>query len=126
MGSTKLTAGLTINLQDPTLMQIYQHVGLALATSMVSWLALIWQAGWLIRAGRLNGTATKVILKAGIAAALMAAGVHFCLPLLDVVFVHEWMIMIFSVFMGTSLYLIAGHLLGLTKALLASIKEQRA
>ena len=108
------------------LMQIYQHVGLALATSLVSWLALIWQAGWLVRAGRLNGTATKVILKAGIAAAVMAAGVYFCLPLLYVVFVHDWMIMIFSVFMGTSLYLIAGHLLGLTKALLASIKEQRA
>ena len=42
--------------------------GSALATSLVSWLALIWQAGWLVRAGRLNGKATKVILKAGLAA----------------------------------------------------------
>ena len=61
-------------------MQIYQHVGLALATSLVSWLALIWQAGWLVRAGRLNGKATKVILKAGLAAAVMVVGLHLCLP----------------------------------------------
>ena len=107
------------------LMQIYQHVGLALATSLVSWLALIWQAGWLVRAGRLNGKATKVILKAGLAAAVVAVGLYLCLPWLYVAFISESVIMIFSVVMGTSLYLIAGHLLGLTKAFLVSAKEQR-
>ena len=108
------------------LMQIYQHVGLALATSLVSWLALIWQAGWLVRAGRLNGKATKVILKAGLAAAVMAFGLYFCLPWLNAAFFSESAIMIFSVVLGASLYLVAGHLLGLTKALLVSVKEQRA
>ncbi|MGB1528746.1 MAG: lipid II flippase MurJ, partial [Candidatus Puniceispirillaceae bacterium] len=107
------------------LMQIYQHVGLALATSLVSWLALIWQAGWLVRAGRLNGKATKVILKAGLASCVMAVGLYLCLPWLYVAFISESVIMIFSVVMGTSLYLIAGHLLGLTKAFLVSAKEQR-
>ena len=108
------------------LMQIYQHVGLALATSLVSWLALIWQAGWLVRAGRLNSIATRVILKTGLAAAVMAAGLHLCLPWLDVAFVSESMIMIVSVVIGASLYLISGHLLGLTKAFLFSVKEQSA
>ena len=96
------------------LMQIYQHVGLALATSLVSWLTLIWQAGWLVRAGRLNGKATKVILKAGLAAAVMAVGLYLCLPWLFVTFVSESVIMIFSVVIGTSLYLIAGHLLAVS------------
>ena len=73
----------------------------------------------------LNGKATKVILKAGLAAAVMAVGLHLCLPWLYVAFISESVIMIFSVVMGTSLYLIAGHLLGLTKAFLVSAKEQR-
>ena len=120
-----VSVGLNIVL-SLALMQIYQHVGLALSTSLVSWLALIWQAGWLVGAGRLNGIATKVILKAGLAASVMAAGLYLCLPWLYVVFISESVIMIFSVVMGTSLYLIVGHLLGLTKALLISMKEQRA
>ena len=105
------------------LMQVYQHVGLALATSLVSWLALIWQAGWLARAGRLNGIATRVILKSGLAAVVMATGLYLCLPWLNVIFVSESTIMVFSVVVGASLYLISGHLLGLTKALLDSIEE---
>ena len=57
---------------------------------------------------------------------VMAAGLYLCLPWLYVVFISESVIMIFSVVVGTSLYLIAGHLLGLTKDLLVSVKEQRA
>ena len=120
-----VSVGLNIVL-SLALMQIYQHVGLALATSLVSWITVIWQAGWLVKAGRLNGIATNVILKAGLSAAVMAAGLYLCLPWLYVVFISESVIMIFSVVMGTSLYLFAGHLLGLTKDLLVSVKEQRA
>ena len=120
-----VSVGLNIVL-SLALMQIYQHVGLALATSLVSWITVIWQAGWLVKAGRLNGIATKVILKAGLAAAAMAAGLYLCLPLLYVAFISESVIMIFSVVLGTSLYMISGHLLGLTKAFLVSAKEQRA
>ena len=123
--TSSVSVGLNIVL-SLVLMQIYQHVGLALATSLVSWLALIWQAGWLVKAGRLNGIATKVILKAGLAASVMATGLYLCLPWQYAAFVSEQVIMIFSVVMGTSLYLIAGHLLGLTKSFLNSVKEQRA
>ncbi len=108
------------------LMQFYKHVGLALATSLVSWLALLWQAGWLVRAGRLNGIATKIILKASLAATVMAAGLYLCLPWLYLAFVSESMIMILSVVIGATLYLVVAHLLGLIKVLLASAKEQRA
>ncbi len=120
-----VSVGLNIVL-SLVLMQIYQHVGLALATSLVSWLTLFWQAGWLVKAGRLNGIATKVILKAGLSAAVMAAGLYLSLPWMYLVFISESVIMISSVVIGTSLYLIAGHLLGLTKDLFVSVKEQRA
>tara|TARA_Y100000591_G_scaffold312475_1_gene316950 strand:- start:149 stop:1723 length:1575 start_codon:yes stop_codon:yes gene_type:complete len=119
-----VSVGLNIVL-SLALMQIYQHVGLALATSLVSWLTLIWQAGWLVKAGRLNGIATKVILKAGLSAAVMATGLKLCLPWLYFVFISEAVIMIFSVVMGISFYLSAGYLLGLTKDLVVSVKEQR-
>jgi hypothetical protein len=65
------------------------------------------------------------MLKSGLAATVMAVGLYLCLPWLYVVFISELVIMIFSVVMGTSLYLISGHLLGLTKAFLVSAKEQR-
>jgi putative peptidoglycan lipid II flippase len=120
-----VSVGLNIIL-SLALMRIYQHVGLALATSLVSWLALFWQAGWLVKAERLNGIAISIVLKAGLAAAVMAAGLYLCLPWLYVAFVSASMIMICSVIIGTSLYLIAAHLLGLTKALFVSVKEQRA
>ena len=125
LGTSCVAVGLNIVL-SLALMQIYQHVGLALATSLVLWLALIWQAGWLVSAGRLNGTATLVILKASLAAVVMAMALYLCLPWLYAASISETMIMIFSVVMGASLYLIVGHLLGLTKAFLVSVKEQRA
>ena len=120
-----VSVGLNIVL-SLVLMQIYQHVGLALATSLVSWLALIWQVGWLVRAGRLNGIAIKVILKAILAASMMAASLYFCLPWLYIGFISESMIMVFSVVLGASVYMIVGHFLGLTKAFLFNLKEQRA
>ena len=62
------------------LMQIYQHVGLALATSLVSWLAFIWQAAWLAQARRLDGASLMVVLKAAFASGIMAAGLYAALP----------------------------------------------
>ena len=61
-----------------------------------------------------------------LAATVMSVGLYLCLPWLYVAFISESVIMMFSVVMGTSLYLIAGHLLGLTRAFLVSLKEQRA
>ena len=74
----------------------------------------------------MNGIAIRVILKAGLSATAMAVGLYLSLPWLKLTFVSESMIMISSVVMGISLYLVSGHLLGLTKALLVSVKEQRA
>ena len=54
----------------------------------------------------------------------MAVGLYLCLPWLYVAFILSLVIMIFSVVMGTSLYLIAGHLLGLTKAFLSAQKNK--
>ena len=108
------------------LMQIYQHVGLALATSLVSWLVLIWQAGWLACVGRLNGSAVTIIFKAVVAAAVMAAGLYLALSYLYLILSSDFIIMVCSVILGMCLYLVAGYILVLTKILLKIVKQQRA
>ena len=101
-------------------------LGLALATSLASWLALIWQVLWLAKAGRLNSSAVKISLKAVMASAVMASGLYLALPWLYVVLTSDFTIMVSSILLGFIIYLISGHALGLTKAFLVSVKEQRA
>ena len=114
-----VSVGLNIAL-SLVLMQFYQHVGLALATSVVSWLALVWQAAWLVRAGRLDGSAVKVVIKA-----VMAAGLYAGLPGLQIMLSSDLIVMVICVAAGMGLYVMAGHLLGLTKALFGSVSGQR-
>jgi putative peptidoglycan lipid II flippase len=123
--SSCISVGLNIIL-SLGLMQIYQHVGLALATSLVSWLTLVWQVGWLARAGRFNSSSVTIILKAVVAAAVMAACLYSVLPWLYAALPSDFIIMVSSVILGLSFYLVVGHALGMTKVLLASFKEQRA
>ena len=107
------------------LMQIYQHVGLALATSLVSWLALIWQAAWLARARRLDGASLMVVLKAAFASGIMAAGLYAALPGLQTLLSSDLLVMLICVAAGMGLYGLAGHLLGLTTALFGRAERQR-
>jgi putative peptidoglycan lipid II flippase len=123
--SSCISVGLNIIL-SLGLMQIYQHFGLALATSLVSWLTLVWQVGWLARAGRFNSSSVTIILKAVVAAAVMAACLYSVLPWLYAALPSDFIIMVSSVILGLSFYLVVGHALGMTKVLLASFKEQRA
>jgi len=107
------------------LMRIYQHVGLALATSIVSWLALVWQGVWLVRARRLDGAAGQVVFKSVLASAVMAAGLYACLPGIQALLASDVMVMLVCVATGMGLYLSAGHLLGLTRALFGRTGRQR-
>ena len=106
------------------LMQIYQHVGLALATSLVSWLALIWQAAWLARARRLDGASLMVVLKAAFASGIMAAGLYAALPGLQTLLSSDLLVMLICVAAGMGFYGLAGHLLGLTTALFGRAERQ--
>ena len=107
------------------LMQIYQHVGLALATSIVSWLAFIWQMVWLTRARRLDGTSLMVVLKAALASGIMAAGLYAALPGLQALMSSDLLIMLICVVAGMGLYGLVGHMLGLTTALFGRAERQR-
>ena len=107
------------------LMQIYQHVGLALATSLVSWLAFIWQVVWLIRARRLDGSSLIVVLKAVFASGIMAAGLYVVLPGLHSLLASDMLIMLICVGAGMCVYSLTAHLLGLTAALFGRAQRQR-
>ena len=107
------------------LMQIYQHVGLALATSLVSWLAFIWQVVWLVRARRLDGSSLIVVLKAVFASGIMAAGLYVVLPCLHSLLASDMLIMLICVGAGMCVYSLTAHLLGLTAALFGRAQRQR-
>ena len=122
--TSSVSVGLNIVL-SLILMQIYQHVGLALATSVVSWLAFVWQAGWLVRAKRLDAAGLRVVLKSVLASAVMAAGLYAALPGLQALLTSDLVIMAVCVVAGLGLYGLVAHLLGLTTALFDRAHRQR-
>ena len=107
------------------LMRIYQHVGLALATSVVSWLAFVWQAGRLAGDGRLDRTAMLVVMKAVLASAVMATALFFVLTGLQATLQSDLVIMMICVGTGMAVYAASGHVLGLTKVLFSRSDRQR-
>ena len=119
-----VTVGLNIIL-SLILMQIYQHVGLALATSVVSWLAFVWQAAVLARAGRLDTAANMVVIKAVVASAVMAAVLAVVLASLQTIVQSDLIIMLICVGTGMVVYAAVGHLLGLSKVLFGRADRQR-
>jgi peptidoglycan biosynthesis protein MviN/MurJ (putative lipid II flippase) len=96
-------------------MRILGHVGLALATASVSWLGFIWQLVWLGRAGRLDGSATRVIGLSLLCSGIMATGLYLLLPLLNAALTSSVLILILLVLSGGAIYFVAGWLTGLLR-----------
>ena len=97
------------------LMQIFGHVGLALATVFVSWLGFIWQLVWLWRAGRLDSSATRVFGLSLLCSGIMATGLYLLLPIVNAAFSSAVLILILLVLSGGIVYFVAGWLTGLLR-----------
>ncbi len=97
------------------LMQVFGHVGLALATSIVSWLAFTCQTLWLVHAGRLDSRPLYGVFLSFICAALMGLYLYLAAPALAVNFSSDRLVMACLVISGAGLYLGLGWLTGLLK-----------
>lgn len=94
-------------------MRYLGHVGLALATALVSWIALIWQVGWLFSHQRLNSAPIKPIILSGLCAGVMALCLYVIQPIFDEFFDDRVAVMGALVGIGLLIYLILAGLSGL-------------
>lgn len=114
MGISLISVGLNIVL-SLYLMRVLGHVGLALATALVSWLGFIWQLVWLGRAGRLDGSATRVIGLSLLCSGIMATGLYLLLPVFSAAFSSPVFILILLILSGGMVYFVFGWLTGLLR-----------
>ena len=97
------------------LMRFFGHVGLALATVLVSWMGFVWQLIWLGRAGRLETTPLRAIILSILCSAIMAAALYFLMPLVGAVISSQTGGMIVLVLSGAAIYFLAGWFTGLLR-----------
>jgi putative peptidoglycan lipid II flippase len=97
------------------LMRILGHVGLALATVLVSWMGFVWQLLWLGRAGRLEKTPVRAIFLSTFCSAIMAASLYFLMPLVGAVIASQTGGMVVLVLSGGAIYFLTGWFTGLLR-----------
>ena len=97
------------------LMQFFGHVGLALATVLVSWMGFVWQLIWLGRAGRLEITPLRAIILSIFCSTIMAAALYFLMPLVGAVISSQTGGMIVLVLSGAAIYFLASWFTGLLR-----------
>jgi putative peptidoglycan lipid II flippase len=97
------------------LMRIFGHVGLALATVLVSWMGFVWQLLWLGRAGRLEKTPVRAIFLSTFCSAIMAASLYFLMPLVGAVIASQTGGMVVLVLSGGAIYFLTGWFTGLLR-----------
>jgi putative peptidoglycan lipid II flippase len=97
------------------LMRILGHVGLALATVLVSWMGFIWQLIWLGRAGRLESRPLRTIWLSGFCSAIMAVALYFLMPLVGTVISSQTGGLVVLVLSGGAIYFLTGWLTGLLR-----------
>ena len=109
-----LSVGLNI-LLSLYLMRFYGHVGLALATALVSWMGFAWQAIWLFKNGRLDSTAAKAVGLSIFCSAVMGMWLYLVSPFLESYIAHQTTIMALLVITGGGVYFLVSWLTGLLK-----------
>ena len=114
MGISLISVALNI-LLSLYLMRILGHVGLALATVLVSWLGFIWHLVWLGRAGRLDSSAFPALGLSLLCSGIMAAGLYLLLPILNTVLSSSVLILILLVLSGGTVYFLSGWATGLLR-----------
>lgn len=97
------------------LMRILGHVGLALATVLVSWMGFIWQLIWLGRAGRLESRPLRTIWLSSLCSAIMAVALYFLMPLVGTVISSQTGGLVVLVLSGGAIYFLTGWLTGLLR-----------
>ncbi len=97
------------------LMRILGHVGLALATVLVSWMGFIWQLIWLGRAGRLESRPLRTIWFSSLCSAIMAVALYFLMPLVGTVISSQTGGLVVLVLSGGAIYFLTGWLTGLLR-----------
>lgn len=95
------------------LMRIYAHVGLALATSLALWVALLAQFGFLLYFKRMGWQWLVAGIKAGIASAIMAGGLYVLKNSLIISHLNIRISMLVLVISGIILYTALALALGL-------------
>jgi len=97
------------------LMRILGHVGLALATVLVSWLGFIWQLFWLIFAGRIDTSPIKSILLSLLCSVIMGMALYFLVPVLKASQTSQTLMMVILVLAGGLVYFLSGWMTGLLR-----------
>ncbi len=99
------------------LMRFLGHVGLALATGIVSWIGLLWLILWLVRAERLNASCLPVIGLSLLFSSEMGLVLFLVMPILQAHIAVPILKMLCLVGLGGALYLAFGWFSGLIRAI---------
>ncbi len=99
------------------LMRFLGHVGLALATGIVSWIGLLWLILWLVRAERLNASCLPVIGLSLLFSSVMGLVLFLVMPILQAHIAVPILKMLCLVGLGGALYLAFGWFSGLIRAI---------